>query len=63
MNNKIKPTDSFTGKTKPDNEYSSISSYLLQENSYYLLLEDGGKIIINLGGKEKPTSVFTNKTI
>ncbi len=51
----------FTKETKP-----SADSYLLKEDSYYLLLETGDKIVLSRGiafSKEsKPTTSFTKET-
>lgn len=51
----------FTKEIKP-----SADSYLLKEDSYYLLLETGNKIVLSRGiafSKEsKPTISFTKET-
>ena len=50
----------FTNKTK------LAASYLLKEDTYYLLLETGDKIILSRGtdftNKAKKSTSFTNKS-
>jgi hypothetical protein len=44
--NDSKPTGSFTNDVKP----SSITTYLLKEDTFFLLLETGSKIVLNYSG-------------
>ena len=51
---------SYINDTKP----SAINDFLLKEDSFYLLLEDGSKIVLNYGDiwtkDTKPTTSWTN---
>lgn len=49
----------FTNLTKNSTTFSGIS-YLLKEDAFYLLLEDGGKIILDQSVGAKNTNTFTN---
>lgn len=61
----------YTKETKPSTIYTreGVNSFLLKEDAFYLLLEDGGKIVLSRGslvtpsyGKEtKPTTVFSKE--
>lgn len=50
---------SYTSKPKISTSYESIKkvTYLLKEDSYYLLLENGFRIILNKLGE----TIYTNK--
>jgi len=61
----------FTKESKPSTAYTkeSKTDLLLKEDSFYLLLENGGRIVLRRGfvlptfSKEsKPTTSFTKET-
>jgi len=51
----------FTNTTKNTSTFSTDPSFLLKEDTYYLLLETGYKIDIS-HGQIKNTTTFTNLT-
>ena len=51
----------FTNTAKNTSTFSTDPSFLLKEDTYYLLLEDGYKIGIS-HGQTKNTTTFTNLT-
>ena len=60
--NKTKHTTSYTGKTKHTAGASwDTLGFMLQENTFFLLLENGAKIVLNWG-TTKHTSSWTNLT-
>lgn len=48
----------WTPAAKPATAWRSSDSYLLKEDAFYLLLETGGKIIINVQ-RSKPDTTWT----
>jgi hypothetical protein len=42
--------------------FSNGIAYLLKEDSFYLLLENGGKIILDQSTRVKNLTTFTNRT-
>jgi len=60
--NKTKNTSSYSGATKHSAGASwDIKGFLLQENTFFLLQENGKKIVLNWGTK-KNTNSWTNLT-
>ena len=59
--NTTKNTSSFSNDSKNTSEFSTDPAFLLKEDTYYLLLEDGYKIDIS-HGQTKNTTTFTNLT-
>jgi len=55
--NQNKPTTSWTDATKPSTTWSDGVGYLLTQALGYLLLEDGGRILLDQSFNNKP---FTN---
>ena len=53
---------SYSNETKP----ATQNTYLLMEDGFYLLQEDGSKIVltyaINYSNETKPTSSYSNET-
>ena len=61
--NSTKPTSTWSNTTKP----TLVDTFLLKEDTFYLLLETGDKIVLTdadsaWGQGTKPTSSWTNTT-
>lgn len=58
----------WTTRTEPSTEWGERRGYLQQENEYYILLENGFKILISAvgrtdwDGRDKPTTNWTERT-
>lgn len=61
----------YTKESKPSTSYTKESSldYLLKQDSFYLLLESGGKIVLRRGyvaaaftKESKPSTSFTKES-
>lgn len=61
--NDSKPTSSSpTNDTKPSTTYSDGFGYLEKQDGFYLLLENGGKIILDQSWNVKSLINYTNDT-
>ena len=49
---------SWTNDTKPNNSWSSGMGYLLTQALGFLLLENGGKIILDQSYNNKPSNIW-----
>lgn len=58
--NTTKPTSSFTNTTKPSTTWSDGFGYLLTQALGFLLLENGGKIILDQSFNNKPSTTWNN---
>jgi hypothetical protein len=58
--NDTKPTNSFSADTKPSSSWFDGVGYLLTQAIGFLLLESGGKIILDQSFNNKPTSSWSN---
>ena len=57
--NESKNSTLFTDLSKNSTSFSGLD-YLLKEDTFYLLLESGFRIILNQSSSGKNTSTFTN---
>lgn len=63
-NNRSEPSTTFTDRSLPTSTWSDRTvitpSFLLKEDAFYLLLESGGKIILD--SPFGPDSIWTDRT-
>jgi hypothetical protein len=55
-----KTSTSFSNSDKSSTTFSNGVEYLLKEDAFFLLLEDGYKIILDQSWNDKYTPTFTN---
>jgi len=60
--NQQKSSSSFDGQSKTLSTFDDGVDFLLEENSFFLLLESGGKIVLDQSTNYKNKSVYTNQT-
>jgi len=53
---------SWTNDTKPNTVFSDGYGYLEKQDGFYLLLENGGKILLDQSFNNKPNNNWTNDT-
>lgn len=58
--NDTKPSSTFTNDTKQSSTWSVGMGYLLTQALGFLLLENGGKIILDQSYNNKPSNVWAN---
>jgi hypothetical protein len=51
---------SYTNDTKPINAYENGVASLLKEDTYFLLLENGGKILLDQSYNNMPLTNYSN---
>lgn len=60
LTNTSKTSTSFYNSDKPTTSMDNGVHYLLKEDTFFLLLENGFKIILDQSWNDKYTPVFTN---
>ena len=69
FSNRTLPSTSYGNRTVPTTTYDDRGDYLLKEDTFYLLLESGGRIVLRGGGvtpftvRTKPSTSFTSRVI
>jgi hypothetical protein len=58
--NITKPNNTFSNKSKPNTTWSDGIAYLLTQSLGFLLLESGGKIILDQSFNNKPSNTWVN---
>lgn len=60
LTNVSKTSTTLTNTAKTSTAFDNGVGYLLKEDTFYLLLETGDKIILNQSWNDKYVPVFTN---
>ena len=62
FSNQSKSSSSFSGQSKNSSTIDDGVDFLLKEDEFFLLLETGGKIVLNQSTNAKSSSSWTNLT-
>jgi len=62
FSNQTKNTSSFGNQSKNTSTIDDGVDFLLKEDEFFLLLETGGKIVLNQSTNAKEHSTYTNQT-
>jgi len=60
--NQAKSSSSFSNQSKNSSSFDDGVDFLLKEDTYFLLLEDGYKIVLDQSPNAKHNPTFTNLT-
>jgi len=60
--NQTKTASAFSAQSKTLSTFDDGVDFLLKEDTFFLLLESGGKIVLNQSTNYKHRSVYSNQT-